>query len=169
MFRILGDAPDALRLAEKRASYFAKPEPTAHMGKIITAITVTNYADHVFASRGLLSEGEVRSIELASVVADTGATLLCLPRNVIDKLGLEFEREVFVATATGANYARIYSGARITLLDRTITQDCLELPGGTDPLLGALPMEALGVQLDLQNQSLRLLPMDDMDTFYTIY
>ena len=45
----------------------------------------------------------------------------------------------------------------------------MELPGGTDPLLGALPMEALGVQLDLLKQELKLLPMDSVDTFLTIY
>ena len=95
--------------------------------------------------------------------------MTCLPSDVIEKLGLRLEREVLVTTATGVSKARIFSGARITVLDRTVTQDCLELPGGTDPLLGALPMEALGVQLDLQKQSLRLLPMDGVDTFLTIY
>lgn len=165
----LDDKPYSLRLAEKRASYFVRPKPTADMGKVVTIVTVTNNTDSDLAKRGGLPVGQVRSIVLEGVVADTGATLMCLPADVIEKLGLQLEREVLVSTATGVNKARIFSGVRISVMDRAVTQDCLELPGGTDPLLGALPMEALGVQLDLQNQTLRLLPIDGVDTFYTIY
>lgn len=169
MAQRLNDKPESLRLAEKRASYFIRPKLTVDMGKIVATVSISNYADHVLARQGVLPFEKVRKVELDGVVADTGATLMCLPPDVIQTLGLPLERDVLVTTATGVNRARIFSGARITVLDRTVTQDCLELPGGTDPLLGALPMEALGVQLDLQNQTLRLLPTDGVDTFYTIY
>jgi len=43
----------------------------------------------------------------------------------------------------------------------------LELPAGTTPLLGVIPMEALGVEPDLQNQRLRLLPEGPTDTYVT--
>jgi hypothetical protein len=165
----LEDKPYSLRLAEKRASYFVRPKLTADMGKIVTTVTVTNNTDNDLAKRGELPMGRVRSVVLEGVVADTGATLMCLPADVIEGLGLQLEREVLVSTATGVNKARIFSGLRIAVMDRTVTQDCLELPGGTDPLLGALPMEALGVQLNLQDQTLRLLPIDGVDTFLTIY
>ena len=41
---------------------------------------------------------------------------------------------------------------------------CMETPDGTPVLLGAVPMETLGVEPDLRNQRLRLLPEDGPDT-----
>jgi hypothetical protein len=44
----------------------------------------------------------------------------------------------------------------------------LELPGGSDALLGVIPLEALGLELDLQNQSLKVLPISPTKTYITI-
>ena len=52
--------------------------------------------------------------------------------------------------------------------DREGTFECLELPGGRDPLLGVIPLEALGIELDLKNQKLKLLPLEPTDTYLTI-
>ncbi len=38
-----------------------------------------------------------------------------------------------------------------------------------DALLGVVPMETLGLEPDLRNQRLRLLPEEPGDTYYTIY
>ncbi|MGB3756210.1 MAG: hypothetical protein WBA07_07530 [Rivularia sp. (in: cyanobacteria)] len=45
---------------------------------------------------------------------------------------------------------------------------CTELPGGEDALLGVIPMEELGLQPDLINQKLILLPQTGKDTFHMI-
>jgi hypothetical protein len=44
----------------------------------------------------------------------------------------------------------------------------LELPGGRDALLGVIPLEALGLELDLQKQTLRVLPTESINTYLTI-
>lgn len=41
----------------------------------------------------------------------------------------------------------------------------MELPGGEDPLLGVTPLEVLGLQPDLKNQRLILLPKTEEDTY----
>ncbi len=128
------------------------------MGKVSTQLTLTNRADRIRAESGDIDFCNVRSTTVENAVVDTGATLLCLPKGVIDRLGLTFDRDVPVTTATGVKTARIFRDVELTIGDRTGTFDCLELPGGTDVLLGVTPMEILGLEPDLQNQCLRELP-----------
>ena len=138
------------------------------MGRIITTLTITNRADQIFAARGIITVDEVRSITLNNVLVDTGATTLCLPKSAIAQLGLEILKEVDVETANGIGKARIFQDAKISLLGREGTFECLELPGGGSPLLGVIPLEALGIELDLQNQQLKLLPISPTQTYLTI-
>lgn len=138
------------------------------MGQIITTLTITNRIDAGAAQRGLIPVEQVRSLTLDHVLVDTGASTLCLPANVIAQLGLELLKEVDVATANGFSRARVFRDASISLLGREGTFECLELPGGSTPLLGVFPLEALGIELDLKNQQLKLLPDTSMDTYLTI-
>lgn len=138
------------------------------MGRITTTLKISNRADQVLATRGFIPPEQVRSLTLPNVLIDTGATTLCLPQNVIAQLGLELLKEVDVATATGIGKARIFRDATISVLGREGTFECLELPGGRDSLLGVIPLEALGIELDLQNKTLKLLPISPSDTYLTI-
>ncbi|MCG8362665.1 MAG: aspartyl protease family protein, partial [Pseudanabaenales cyanobacterium] len=130
----------------------------ASMGKVVTSLTVTNRADQILAARGAIAPEQVRSITLENVLVDTGATTLCLPADAIAKLGLEILKEVDVSTATGISKARIFQDAKISLCDREGTFECLELPGGRDALIGVIPLEALGLELDLKHRRLKVLP-----------
>ena len=103
-------------------------------------------------------EASVRSVQLDQALVDTGATHLCLPADIIRALGLELSRVVSLTTAAGQRQSNVYRGVDLTVHDRTISAECIELPEGSPPLLGAYPMQALGVEPDLVNHSLRLLP-----------
>jgi clan AA aspartic protease len=138
------------------------------MGRILTTLTITNRADQVRAKDGTISPEQIRSVTLDDVLIDTGATTLCLPQEVVAQLGLELQKEVDVATAMGIGKARIFRDAVISLCDREGTFECLELPGGRNALLGVIPLEALGIELDLQNQKLKVLPISPTDTYLTI-
>lgn len=138
------------------------------MGKVLTNLTVINRVDQAFAEAGYIPEEEIRSLTLENVLVNTGATTLCLPADAIEKLGLEILREVDVATATGIGKARIFQDAKISLCGREGTFECLELPGGKDALLGVIPLEALGLELDLKNQKLKVLPISPTETYLTI-
>ena len=141
---------------------------TEQRGRIITTLIIRNRGDQVLAERGLMPREDIRTITLKDVLVDTGATTLCLPANVIAKLGLTLLKEVDVATATGFSKARIFEDAKITLGEREGTFECLELPGGTEPLLGVIPLEALGIELDLQNQKLIVLPISPNASYLRI-
>lgn len=138
------------------------------MGKVLTPMRVTNRADQFLASRGVIPEDQVRSILIEDVLVDTGATTLCLPASLIEELGLELLKEVDVMTATGLSKARVFQDAKLTLCDREGTFECLELPGGGSALIGVIPLESLGLEPDLKNQKLKVLPSESADTYLTI-
>lgn len=138
------------------------------MGKVVTTLTVTNLVDQILANRGFIPDEEVRSLTLDDVLVDTGATFLCLPEEVISQLGLTLLGDLEVKTAVGVRKARIFKGVSLSVEGRERTFDCVELPGGEDALLGVIPLEALGLEPDLMNQRLRVLPMNPNDTYITI-
>ena len=138
------------------------------MGKVTTTLVITNRVDQANAEDGIIPTNQVRSITLNNVLVDTGATTLCLPANVITQLGLKLLKQVDVATATGIAKARIFQDAKISICGREGTFECLELPRGKDALIGVFPLEALGIELDLKNQILKLLPITSDETYLTI-
>jgi len=138
------------------------------MGKVFATLTITNRADQILAEAGVKSEDQIRSITLKNVLVDTGATTLCLPQDAIAQLGLKLLKEVDVATAMGIGKARIFRDATISMFDREGTFECLELPGGKDALLGVIPLESLGLEIDLQGQTLKALPISPTETYLTI-
>ena len=136
------------------------------MGQVITTITVTNRIDRVMAERGFISAEEVRSVILDNVVVDTGATLLSLPAPIISQLGLIQVGERDVETSAGIKKGRIFADAQIIVEGREGRFDCLELPEGVSAvLLGVIPMEELGLEPDLKNRQLRVLPMNNQQTY----
>ena len=138
------------------------------MGKIVTALTVTNRLDQARLAAGEITPDQVRSVSLDNVLVDSGATTLCLPADVIAQLGLAVRREVPIATTMGPGTARLFRDAEVVLMGREGTFDCLELPAGTTPLLGVVPLEALGIEADFRNGRLRLLPEEPGNTYFTI-
>ena len=138
------------------------------MGKVVISVTVRNADDVRRSRRGDIAEADVREIVVDDVLCDTGATTLCLTSEMIDFLGLPVGRRATVSTAVGSRTVNIYEDARITIAGRSGIVECLELPGGTQPLLGVIPMEQLGLELDLQNQRLVVLPDTGDDTYLTI-
>ena len=136
------------------------------MGQVITTITVTNFIDLVMAERGFISAEEVRSVTIDKVIVDTGATLLSLPALIISQLGLKQVGERDVETSAGIKKGRIFAGAQIIVEGREGRFDCLELPEGVSAvLLGVIPMEELGLEPDFKNQRLRVLPMNNQQTY----
>lgn len=138
------------------------------MGKVFATLTIINRADQIRAEDQTISADQIRSITLKNVLVDTGATTLCLPADAIATLGLKLLKEVDVATAMGIGKARIFQDAKILMLGREGTFECLELPGSGDPLLGVIPLEALGIEIDLKNQTLKPLPISPTETYLTI-
>jgi predicted aspartyl protease len=138
------------------------------MGKVTITIKVTNRIDEILAARGFIDIDRVRSITLENVLVDTGATRLCLPEEIISQLGLPLQGEADVKLAVGVQKVRIFREVSLTVAGREGTFNCVELPANEEPLLGLSPLEDLGLEPDLQNQRLRVLPLEGKDTYLTV-
>ena len=66
------------------------------MGEIAVNITLENAGDRVVFERGYGEESAVRRSSVDAIV-DTGAVMLVLPQNVVERLGLEIRRTVIVS------------------------------------------------------------------------
>ncbi|GAA6621127.1 aspartyl protease family protein [Scytonema sp. NUACC26] len=141
---------------------------TRNMGIITTTIIVTNLVDEILAERGFISQEEIRSVTLNNVLVDTGATRLCLPTDMITQLGLPLAGEIDVKTPTGICKTKLFKRVSLTVEGRKGEFTCTELPGGEDPLLGLIPLEELGLQSDVINQQLIVLPEQGRDTYHAI-
>jgi predicted aspartyl protease len=137
------------------------------MGQVIATITVTNRIDQVLAQRGFTSSEEVRSFTLTDILVDTGATLLCLPAAIIQQLGL-VQGGIANETTAGMQQGRIFRDVELSFEDRRGTFDCLELTEVPYALLGVTPMEILGLEPDLKNRRLRVLPMNTEQTYLSV-
>jgi predicted aspartyl protease len=132
------------------------------VGQVFIDFEVENLGDQ------LISPGaSPRRLSLRGVLMDTGATHLCLPADLVAELGLPFSREVPVSTPTGIHFSRVFSPARVEYEDRRWDGECVELPVGAAPLLGAIPMEGLGIEPDLQTRTVRMLPLGPEGTYFT--
>ena len=141
--------------------------PPRLVGQVHVEITIKNGVDVVLAAEGLRPDGDLRSITLDRVLVDTGATHLCLPARMIDDLGLPARREIVLVTAGGEYAARLVGPAELEIAGRATTVDIIGLPVGEQPLLGVVPMETLGLEPDLRQERLRLLPETGPQSHFT--
>jgi len=144
------------------------PNYEVPMGRVDTTIAITNNADLIRVEAGDIDASAVRSLTLDGVLVDTGATFLSLPADLIARLGLRPLRELTIRTAAGLRRSRLFRDVSLTVMGREGTFDCLELPEGTSPLLGVTPLEVLGLEPDIMNQRLRVLPDGPLDTYVTV-
>jgi predicted aspartyl protease len=135
------------------------------MGQVEVAITVSNQYDEHHVRRGMLDPGAVRRIDIPNALADTGATELGLPMSVVERLGLDPIEETRVITASGLINGTIFAGAILTVDGRSRPVTCLGLPDGVPAFLGAIAMETLGIELNLQERTYRMLPSDGPGTY----
>jgi len=124
------------------------------MGRITANIKIENAVDWALAQRPPKTRKKIRSVTLEALI-DTGASLLCLPKSVIEALGLEIIGTRHVTTANGRVERKIYGSARLTVMDRTCTVDAIELPENTPALLGYIPLENLDLVPDPTKEILR--------------
>ena len=88
------------------------------MGKVMTKMKIWNYEDEVRAKYGYITSEDVRMKEVEALV-DTGATLLVLPENLVQELGLPLSEKVSVTYADGKKGKRkLARGIVVEILGR---------------------------------------------------
>ena len=124
------------------------------MGKVTVLAKIENLADVEIRERGLTPADQVRSIEVANALVDTGATGLLMPKSLIAQLGLRHFRTRPARGIGGAVAMPIYSAVRLTIQGRECAIDVGEISDDLPVLIGQIPLGSLDWVVDPQGQRL---------------
>jgi len=122
------------------------------MGKVHVAATIENVGDLFNVHQGLISPEQVRRVEVAEALVDTGATALSMPGRMIQQLGLMPLRNRQARTSAGVVTVRVFGAVRLTVRDRVCSIDVTEVPEDCPVLIGQIPLEALDLVVNPTSQ-----------------
>jgi predicted aspartyl protease len=124
------------------------------MGKVVVSARIENQRDLSLAAEGVLAPEKVRQLEVADALVDTGATLLSLPKRIVEQLGLVRHRTRTARTAAGILSFGIYEPVRLTVQERDCIVEVAEVPNECPVLIGQIPLEMLDFVVDTAGQKL---------------
>ena len=116
-----------------------------------TRIELENLKDLHAVELGVLNSEDVRRLTVEDALVDTGATGLCLPKSLIEQLGLARLRNIRVQTANGSAERTFYSEVKYTVLERSYSIQVTDLPEDAPVLVGHMILEALDLCVDIEN------------------
>ena len=117
-----------------------------------TRVELANLKDLILAEAGVIDPEKVRRFTVEDALVDTGATGLCLPKSLIQKLGLTPVGKSTAETANGIVERTIYSEVEYTVLGRTYSIRVTDLPEYAPVLLGHMILEALDLCIDIKKE-----------------
>ena len=113
-------------------------------------IKLVNLRDLLLIEAGAMNPEDVRQFTVSDALVDTGATRLCLPTSLIERLGLTPVSKRTARTATGIVERTVYSEVEYTLLERSSTIRVTNLPEGSPILIGHMVLEELDLCVDMK-------------------
>jgi predicted aspartyl protease len=119
------------------------------MGDVYVEVELVNYQDQVLVEHGYRDTASIRQ-ERVRVLADSGATLLVLPQDLVERLGLRItDRKVIVIYADERKDERPVAGV-LTIRggERDMETECVVGPPRSEPLLGQMVLERLDLLVD---------------------
>jgi clan AA aspartic protease len=142
---------------------------TETMGRVLTEATIESLRDLWEAERGTRGREDVRRITVADALVDTGATMLSIPRHLIDRLGLKEQYRKRVRSSVGVSEVGVYDAVRLTIQGRTCTMDVVEVPDDVPVLIGQLPLEQLDFVIDPRSRTLAGNPAHGGEHMFELY
>ncbi|MCX5788837.1 MAG: aspartyl protease family protein [Elusimicrobia bacterium] len=113
------------------------------MGEIRAWVVLENGSDVFLNTERKLPKAKIRRVKTEAIV-DTGAVMILLPQDFVEKLGLRKIRKAIVTLANDQKIELDLAGPLLlTIGDRQMTTDCLVGPPGCTPLLGQIVLESL--------------------------
>jgi predicted aspartyl protease len=106
------------------------------------------------ASRGQLALDQVRHVDVSDARVDTGATLLAMPKRLIEQLGIAQIRTGRARTTMGLSTFGIFGPVRLTIQGRACSVDVSEVAEECPVLIGYVPLELLDFVVNPRAQSL---------------
>ncbi len=121
-------------------------------------IELINTIDLGLADRGIIEKDAVRGIKVTALV-DSGAYMLAINENIRMQLDLKKvdEKEAVLADGT-LRTLDIVGPVDVQFENRATTVRAMVLPGESEVLLGAIPLEDMDVVIDQRQQKLIVNP-----------
>jgi clan AA aspartic protease len=136
------------------------------MSDVYVEIKLENYADKILAKGGYINQNDIRNMKV-KVLADTGSTMLVLPEDLVDTLGLERMDKIVVTYADERKEERSTAGVlTVTVEKRSMETRCVVGPPGSEPLLGHIILKELDLIVDCKEG--KLLPRPESPYFPTL-
>ena len=127
---------------------------TAVMGKTEVPVKIERLDDLFAAKSGQISPDQVRHLEIADALVDTGAKFLSLPKRFVQQLGLRFVRTQRTMTTAGIVPRDIYEPVRLTVQGRDCVIEVAQIPNECPVLIGFFPLAVLDFVVDPSGQRL---------------
>jgi hypothetical protein len=109
---------------------------------------IENLQDVWDVERGLLADDKIRRVVVPDALANPGASLLSLPKCVIDQLGLRLNYRKPAIPAFHVPAINIFQAVRLTILGRECSTDVVEVRDDLPTMVGRLPLNSLDLMLD---------------------
>lgn len=128
------------------------------MGLVYAEVELINGEDLVLARRHLIGEEEIKRMPVTMLV-DTGAYMLAINENIQEQLKLPVveRRKGELANGHIVEYD-VVSPVELRFKNRRCNCSAMVLPGSSEPLLGAIPLEDMDVLIHPQRQELIVNP-----------
>jgi len=128
------------------------------MGLVHAEIEIINGGDLEMVRRNLLDQDEVKRMTVTMLV-DTGAYNLCINEEIQEQLQLPVveKRKGMLADGSIREYD-VVDNVQLRFKNRATTCRAMVLPGSSEPLLGAIPLEDMDVIIHPQRQELIVNP-----------
>jgi len=128
------------------------------MGMIYADIEIINNDDLADVRRHRMGEDEVRRMHV-NILVDTGCVMLAINENIQEQLQLPIveKRKVQLANGHIGEYD-VVTSVEVRFKNRRTLCNAIVLPGDSEPLLGAIPLEDMDVVIHPARQELMVHP-----------
>lgn len=128
------------------------------MGLVYADVELINAEDIGLARRNIIADEDIKRMNI-NILVDSGAYMMAVNDTIQEQLNLPFieKRKAQMASGDVVEYD-VVGPVMVKFANRTATCNAFVLPGDSEPLLGAIPMEEMDVLIHPQRQELIVNP-----------
>jgi clan AA aspartic protease len=128
------------------------------VGLVYADIEIINGDDLALVRRHIIGQEEVKRMRI-TVLVDTGSYMLCINENIQEQMQFPVVEKRKGQLANGSIVERdVVAPVEIKFHNRRSSCSAMVLPGDTEPLLGAIPLEDMDVIIHPLRQELIVNP-----------
>jgi hypothetical protein len=128
------------------------------MGLVYAEIEITSYEDIILVRNGYLKEDKIRKITV-NMMVDSGSVMMAINETIRTQMGFRLIGKKIFTLANGQETEMdIVGGIEVNFKNRSCETQAVVLPGDTEPLFGAIPMEAMDLVIIPSTNSLDVNP-----------